>query len=48
MFKHLFGREENIKFPCKLLSYILDVYYEILLDNLMFSKNETGKENKSK
>ena len=46
MFKHIFGREENIKFPCKLLSYILDVSYETLIDNLSFSKNETGKKKK--
>ncbi len=46
MFKALFQREENIKFPCKLLSYILDVSYEELLDNLKFTKTETGKKYK--
>ena len=46
MFKTIFGRKENIKFPCKLLSYILDMSYEDLLNNLKFTKNETGKEKK--
>ena len=43
MFKAIFGREENIKFPCKLLSYIVDINYEELLKKLRFTKNETGK-----
>lgn len=46
MFKAIFGREENIKFPCKLLSYLIDMSYEDLLNNLKFTKNETGKEKK--
>ena len=46
MFKTLFGREECIKFPCKLLSYIVDMSYEDLLKKLHFSKNETGKKNR--
>ena len=46
MFKTLFGREEYIKFPCKLLSYIIDMSYEELLKNLKFTKNETGKRSK--
>lgn len=46
MFKALFQREENIKFPCKLLSYLLDISYEELLDNLKFTKTETGKKHK--
>ena len=46
MFKTLFGRNEYIKFPCKLLSYIIDISYEELLENLCFSKNETGKKYK--
>ena len=46
MFKTLFSREENIKFPCKLLSYILDISYEELLEHLHFTKNETGKKKK--
>ncbi len=46
MFKTLFQREENIKFPCKLLSYLLDISYEELLDNLKFTKTETGKKHK--
>ena len=47
MFKTLFGREEYIKFPCKLLSYIIDITYEDLLKRLKFTKNETGKRNKN-
>ena len=47
MFKVIFGREENIKFPCYLLSYLIDMSYEELLDKLKFTKNETGKEKKS-
>ena len=31
MFKTLFSREENIKFPAKLLSYIIDMEYENIL-----------------
>ena len=46
MFKTIFGREENIKFPCYLLSYLIDMSYEELLNNLKFTKNETGKEKK--
>ena len=46
MFKAIFGRKENIKFPCKLLSYLIDMSYEELLANLKFTKNETGKEKK--
>ena len=42
MFKTLFSREENIKFPCKLLSYLLDIPYEELLNHGHFTKNETG------
>ena len=34
MFKTLFQREEYIKFPCKLLSYIIDLSYEELLESL--------------
>ena len=44
MFKMVFGREDNIKFPCYLLSYLIDMSYEELLDKLKFTKNETGKE----
>ena len=43
MFKTLFAREEYIKFPCKLLSYLIDISYEELLKRLHFTKNETGK-----
>ncbi len=46
MFKAIFDREENIKFPCKLLSHLIDMSYEDLLNNLKFTKNETGKEKK--
>ena len=45
MFKTLFSRKENIKFPAKLLSYIIDLDYEDILKRIRFSKNETGKEN---
>lgn len=45
MFKTLFSRKENIKFPAKLLSYIIDMDYENILKRIRFSKNETGKEN---
>ena len=44
MFKTIFQREENLKFPCKLLSYILDISYEELLEHLEFIKTETGKQ----
>jgi len=44
MFKRIFGREDNKKFTCKLLSNIIDISYEDLLNNLKFTKNETGKE----
>ncbi len=44
MFHTLFQREEYIKFPCKLLSYIIDLSYEELLECLSFSKTETGRE----
>ena len=44
MFHTLFQREECIQFPCKLLSYIVDLSYEELLSCLTFSKTETGKE----
>lgn len=47
MFKALFQRQDNIKFPCKLLSYILDVTYEELLQHLKFTKTETGKKTKN-
>ena len=46
MFKMMFLREEYIKFPCKLLSYIIDYTYEEILTSAYFTKNETGKESK--
>ena len=47
MFKILFGREEYIKFPCKLLSYIIDMSYEELLSSLHFTKDETRKNDRT-
>ena len=47
MFKTIFSRKENIKFPSKLLSYIIDMEYDDILRNLKFTKNETGKEKQS-
>jgi len=44
MFRALFQRDEYIKFPCKLLSYIIDVDYEVLLKNLHFDTTEKGME----
>lgn len=38
LFKSLFGREEYIKFPCKLLSYIEDISYEELLKKIKIHK----------
>jgi len=48
MFRALFQRDEYIKFPCKLLSYIIDVDYEVLLKNLHFDTTEKGKEKAKK
>lgn len=44
MFHTMFQRVDCIKYPCKLLSYIVDLSYEELLNSLTFSKTETGSE----
>jgi predicted transposase/invertase (TIGR01784 family) len=44
MFKAMFQNEKRIKYSCKLLSYIFDISYEELLDNLVLTKNEINKE----
>lgn len=44
MFHTMFQRVDCIKYPCKLLSYIVDLSYEELLNSLTFSKTETGTE----
>jgi len=44
MFRTLFQRDEYIKFPCRLLSYIIDTDYEYLLHHLSFDTTEKGKE----
>ena len=47
MFKTLFQREDCIKYPCKLLSYIVSLSYEDLLCHMSFDKTETDKEGDS-
>ncbi len=46
MFHTMLQREDCIKYPCKLLSYIVDLSYEELLSSLTFYKTETGARNK--
>lgn len=44
MFKTMLNNEKRLKFPCKLLSTILDISYEELLENLILVKNEFDKD----
>ncbi len=43
MFKTMMTNSNRKKYSCKLLSYILDVPYEVLLKQLRFGKNELDK-----
>ncbi len=44
MFKTMLNNEKRIEFPCKLLSNLLDISYEELLESLTLSKNEFDKD----
>jgi predicted transposase/invertase (TIGR01784 family) len=44
MFKAMFQNEKRIKYSCKLLSYLFEISYEELLNNLVLVKNEVDKE----
>jgi len=48
MFKAMFQNENRIKYPCKLISYYLDISYEELLKVLRLGKNELDKSVESK
>ena len=43
MFKTMFQNKNRIKYSVKLLSYILDISYDELLDKIRLYKNETDK-----
>jgi predicted transposase/invertase (TIGR01784 family) len=44
MFKAMFQNKKRIKYSCKLLSYLFDVSYDELLNNLVLTKNDIDKE----
>lgn len=44
MFKALFGNPARIKFPARLISYLLDVPFETLLENMKVAASDVPKE----
>lgn len=47
MFKVMFLNESRKKYPCKLLSYFLNVDYDCLIENLEYYKNDISRNNLS-